>query len=177
MQGKHQWINATLAIYIAEYLDYFNFQVSNDDIEIGIANTRHKGRLEFYAGFLFDGAHNISGAQALRDYLVEFVNRTIVMIFGSMREKDLTEIGAILFPKADKLILTKPDNPRSMEVDELEKFIPPEFAKENVFLSENVFNALKKAKEISTENDLILVTGSLYLIGEVQKILKINSEF
>lgn len=176
MQGKHQWINATLAIYIAEYLDNFNFKISKDDIEIGIANTRHKGRLEFQMGLLFDGAHNISGAEALREYLDEFVKKPVTMIFGSMRDKDLTEISKILFPKADKLILTKPDNPRSMEISELKTFVPNEFPIENLFLSETAFKALQKAREISNENDLILVTGSLYLVGEIQKILRNESE-
>ncbi len=173
MQGKHQWTNAALAIYIAEYLDNFNFQVSKDDIEIGIANTKHKGRLEFYEGLLFDGAHNISGAEALRAYLDEFVQQPVTMIFGSMKDKDLTEISDILFPKADRLILTKPDNPRSMEISELEKFVPSEFPKINLFLCETATEALQKARELSNENDLILVTGSLYLVGEIQKLVKI----
>ncbi|MGI9056109.1 MAG: bifunctional folylpolyglutamate synthase/dihydrofolate synthase [Pyrinomonadaceae bacterium] len=176
MQGRHQWTNATLAIYIAESLSDFGFKISRDQIETGIEQTRHQGRLEFLQGILFDGAHNISGAKALREYLDEFIKQPITMIFGTMKEKDLTETGEILFPKAEKLILTKPDNPRAMEISELKEFVPAYFPEQNLFLSENVIKALKKAKEISHENDLILVTGSLYLVGEVQKIVQSESE-
>lgn len=176
MQGKHQWTNAFLAIRIAENLRDFDFKISKEAIEIGLETAKHKGRLEFYKGILFDGAHNISGAKALREYLDEFVTEPITMIFGAMRDKDLTEIAEILFPKADKLILTKPDTPRSMETAELLRFVSRNFDKSRVFPVENVKSALKFADEISSGKDLILITGSLYLVGEAQKILKNESE-
>ena len=98
------------------------------------------------------------------------------MIFGAMRDKDLTEIAELLFLKADKLILTKPDNPRSMETAELLKFVPQNFDKSKIYQAETVENALNFAGEISSVNDLILITGSLYLVGEAQKIIKNESE-
>ncbi len=168
MEGKHQWTNATLAIYIAETLRNFGFKISKNDIELGLETTKHKGRLEFFQNILFDGAHNAAGAKALRQYLDEVISRPIVMIFGIMKEKNLAEIAEILFPKADKLILTKPDNPRSMETAEIAEFA----RNDELYQTETVAEALKVADEISTESDLILVTGSLYLIGEAQKILK-----
>lgn len=176
IQGKHQWLNATLAIYIAESLNDFDFKISKNDIEQGLRNTTHSGRLEFFKGILFDGAHNISGAKALREYLDENIKQPITMIFGAMKDKDLTEISEILFPKADKLILTKPDNPRSMEIDDLKNYVPPGFENKNLFLTETVSETLKIAKNISSEKDLILVTGSLYLVGEAQEMLKNETE-
>jgi len=136
----------------------------------------HKGRLEFYQGILFDGAHNVAGAKALKNYLDEFIKQPVTMIFGAMRDKDLTQIADILFPKVETLILTKPENERSMETAELMKFLPADFDKENVFQTETVEKALKIAKEISTNDNLICVTGSLYLVGEAQKILNSKSE-
>jgi dihydrofolate synthase/folylpolyglutamate synthase len=88
----------------------------------------------------------------------------------------LSEISEILFLKAEKIILTKPANPRSMETEDLSKFVPKSFPKENVFVAESVENSIKKARKISAENDLILITGSLYLVGEAQKILKNESK-
>lgn len=175
LAGKHQWTNANLAILIAENLKDFGFKIEKKDIETGIETAEHRGRLEFWNGFLFDGAHNISGAKALDDYLEEFDKKPIVMIFGAMHDKDLTEIAEILFAKAAKLILTKPDNPRSMEAEEILKFVPSDFQGE-VFQTETVEEALKKAEEVSDENDLKLITGSLYLVGEAQKILKSKTE-
>lgn len=172
MRGKHQWTNAALAISIAENLRDFGFKISNFEIEIGLQNARHRGRLEFYQNILFDGAHNVSGAKALREYLDEFIKNPITMIFGAMRDKDLSEISEILWTKAENLILTKPENPRSMETEDLLKFVPNNFPKEKIFVVESVEKTIEKAREISAENDLILVTGSLYLVGEAQKILK-----
>lgn len=175
MLGNHQYENAALAVVIAESLDEFGFKINETNIKNGLEDTTHKGRLEFYKGILFDGAHNVSGAKALREYLDESIKQPITMIFGAMKEKDLSEIGEILFPKAETLILTKPDNPRSMEVSELVKFVPKDFKAENLKITETVEEALKIASFHSTKG-LILVTGSLYLVGEAQKILQNKSE-
>lgn len=165
--GKHQIENAKVAIILAEILQE-KFNITKENIIKGLQTARHRGRLEFNGKYLFDGAHNSSGTKALRDFLNESINQPITMIFGAMRDKNLTEIAEILFPKADKLILTKPDNPRSMETSDLAEFA----RNDEMYQTETVAEALKKAAEISDENDLILVTGSLYLIGEAQKILK-----
>ncbi|MBA2735806.1 MAG: bifunctional folylpolyglutamate synthase/dihydrofolate synthase [Pyrinomonadaceae bacterium] len=174
--GRHQFENASVAVSIAETLREFNFDISQNSIIHGLETARHGGRLEFYKGILFDGAHNAAGAKALRQYLDEFIHQPITIVFGAMNDKDLSEIGEILFPKAEKLIFTKPDNPRSMEIAELLKFVPMDFNKENLILTETVEQAIEKAKEISLKNQLILVTGSLYLVGEAQKLLKSKSE-
>lgn len=176
LKGRHQLTNASLAISIAETLGELGFDLTNDDIFTGLQNAEHKGRLEFRGRFLFDGAHNASGAKALREYLDEFVWQPITMIFGSMKDKDLPEIAEVLFPKAEFLILTKPCNPRSMETSELLKFVPKNFDKKNLLAAETVEEALNIALEVSPENNLICVTGSLYLVGEAQKILKNKSE-
>jgi dihydrofolate synthase / folylpolyglutamate synthase len=174
LAGRHQITNALVAVSIAETLRDFDFQIGKDDIWTGLEKARHKGRLEFYENFLFDGAHNVAGAKALREFLDEFVKSPIVMIFGTMRDKKLSEIAATLFPKAEKLILTAPDNPRSMKAKDLLEFLPENFLRENVFVSETVADALETTAQISDESNLICVTGSLYLIGEVKKNLQEN---
>jgi dihydrofolate synthase/folylpolyglutamate synthase len=181
LEGKHQRQNACLAVNLVEVLaENSGFSISDRSVFYGLSNAVHKGRLElkFYNDrlILFDGAHNTAGAKALRDYLDEFVTQPITMIFGSMRDKDLSETAETLFPKASILILTKPDNPRSMAAAELMQYVPPDFAKENLWQTETVNEALKIAREISTEKNLICVTGSLYLVGEAQKLLNNKSE-
>ena len=176
LSGRHQLSNARVAIGLAEILRKdFKFAIEKSHIEAGLENARHRGRLEFYDGILFDGAHNIAGAKALKNYLDEFIEQPITMVFGAMRDKDLTEIAEILFPKAENLIFTKSDNSRSLETSELSKFVPEEFTG-RVFEIETVAASLAKAREIAAENSLILVTGSLYLVGEAQKTLKSESE-
>ncbi len=171
LAGRHQFTNAVLALTIAEFLPKFNFNVTQENIVQGLKSAKHSGRLEFYKGILFDGAHNISGAKALREFLDETIKQPIIMIFGAMRDKNLTEIAGILFPKVEKLIFTVPDNPRSMQADEFLNLIPKDFPPEKINTTENVGEALKIAREISSADELICVTGSLYLVGEAQKIL------
>jgi dihydrofolate synthase / folylpolyglutamate synthase len=171
LAGRHQFENASVAIGVAETLRESGFEIPQSAVIAGLENARHQGRLEFYKGILFDGAHNISGAKALREYLDEFIAQPVTMIFGSMQDKDLTEIGALLFPKAEKLILTKPYNPRAAETAELMRFLPAEYDQRNVFAVESVKGALEKAREVSAPGNLLCVTGSLYLVGEAQKIL------
>ncbi|HEX8250676.1 MAG TPA: Mur ligase family protein [Pyrinomonadaceae bacterium] len=168
--GKHQWTNAATAIEIAETLREFNFRIEREDISSGLKNARHRGRLEFYKKILFDGAHNAAGAKALAEYFDEFINQPITLIFGAMRDKDLREIARILFPRAEVLIFTRADNSRSMETEELMKFLPEDFSRENVHQTQTVEEALKIAPFLSMKG-IICVTGSLYLVGEAQKIL------
>lgn len=171
MIGRHQFVNASLAISVAEILGEFGFKISSESIKSGLENARHKGRLEFWNNILFDGAHNIAGAKALRSFLDEFIEQPITIVFGAMRDKDLSQIAEILFPKADFLIFTKPDNPRSMETAELLKFVSKDFDKEKVFAAETVKDAIIKAGELNVQEGLILITGSLYLVGEAQYLL------
>ncbi len=173
LRGRHQIENARLAVLLAEGLKYhFNFIFSKFEIVEGLETAKHNGRLEFYKNILFDGAHNVAGAKALRNYLDEFIKQPVTLVFGAMRDKDLSEIAAILFPKAETLILTKPNNERSMETSELLKIVPTTFNQKDVKLAETVAEAIITAKVITKETELILITGSLYLVGEAQEILK-----
>lgn len=170
MLGKHQFENASIAIAIAEVLQYRGFEISVEDIVFGIEATNHPGRLEYVGRFLFDGAHNIGGARALVEFLDELETRPITMIFGSMGDKDVGEIAKILWPRAERLILTQPANSRAMTAEELLEFVPEGFDAEKIVTTNSVEDAL--AASGSTE--LILVTGSLYLVGEVKKSLERN---
>lgn len=173
MFGKHQWTNAALAVRLAETVRDFGFDISKADIERGVAATRFPGRLEYAHGMLFDGAHNAAGARALRDYLETAAeDRPITMIYGSMSEKDLGEISGILFPLAEHLILTTPANPRALPAREIDRFVPERLKKDRLFIIDEVPRAVAKAREIAGAKNLILVTGSLYLIGEVQAFLQ-----
>jgi dihydrofolate synthase/folylpolyglutamate synthase len=175
MRGRHQITNAATALAIAEILQEFDFNISADDVKAGLETAAHRGRLEFWGNFLFDGAHNASGAKALREFLDEFVDRPVTMIFGAMRDKNIAEIAEILFPKADVLILTRVDNIRSEDARNFVEFVPRALLEDRgkrLFAVENVETALKIAREASPPENLICITGSLYLIGEAQKILR-----
>jgi dihydrofolate synthase/folylpolyglutamate synthase len=167
MLGKHQFQNAATAIAVAELLQQDGFDIPTDEISIGLQTAEHPGRLEYIDNFLLDGAHNIAGAEALVAYLDEFVDKPITMIFGAMKEKDVSGIAEILWPRAERLILTRPNNSRAMSAEELLEFVPKEFSRETVIVT----NSVEEAMEAAGSAELVFVTGSLYLVGEVRRLL------
>ncbi|HEY0050708.1 MAG TPA: folylpolyglutamate synthase/dihydrofolate synthase family protein [Pyrinomonadaceae bacterium] len=182
LEGEHQYENACLAINLAEILSMdFGFSISGGEIYEGLGKARHKGRLEWWnhtrRNILFDGAHNIAGARALRNYLQKYCPESkIAFVFGAMRDKNLSAIAEILFPLAEDLILTEPDNARCEKVEELEKYAERVIDKSKIFLVPDVFDAVDSAIRIALKypaesNSFVCVTGSLYLVGEAQKAL------
>jgi dihydrofolate synthase/folylpolyglutamate synthase len=174
LRGRHQIANVSTAIALAEALRELGFTITREAITRGVETVRHAGRLELWEGrpgILFDGAHNPAAARALRDYLDEFVKHPITMIFGAMRDKALAEMAAMLFPKADELIVTKLDNPRAATAEKLMAAVPVNFDQARVHSASSAAEAIRLAREITPPDGLICVTGSLYLVGAIQEIL------
>jgi dihydrofolate synthase/folylpolyglutamate synthase len=93
-----------------------------------------------------------------------------------MRDKDLREMTTALFPCASQLVLTQPDNPRAATLGNLEGLVPKEIDSKKVILEPSATAALRRAYEVTPAAGLICVTGSLYLIGEIQTILNQNAD-
>ena len=126
------------------------------------------GRLELWmnAGNLFYGP-TTCWSQALREFLDEFITTPLTLVFGAMEDKKLEQMAAVLFPSARRLVLTQLANPRSAKVETVagvaERLVDPD----RVRTAETVADAIRIAKEITPDDEMICVTGSLYLIGEV----------
>ena len=179
LRGRHQLTNVSVAIRLAESLRERGFRITREAIILGIEQASHPGRLELCEGrpqLLFDGAHNPSGAQALRDYLDEFIDSSVTLVFGAMRDKNLKEIAEILFPAANKLILTQPNNPRAATVEMLERVASSKSDSQRITLKPSSTDAFRTAYAQTPADGLICVTGSLYLIGEIQAALAGTSE-
>lgn len=175
LRGRHQNTNVSLAIQLAESLRERGFQIPRAAIIQGIEQARHPGRLELCEGrprLLFDGAHNPAGAHALREYFDEFVPQPITLVFGAMRDKKLEEMARLLFPRAHKLILTQPDNPRAAGVETLQEYAANTIASQIITLEPSASRAIRLALDQTPADELICVTGSLYLVGEIQAMLK-----
>ncbi|MBA3804683.1 MAG: bifunctional folylpolyglutamate synthase/dihydrofolate synthase [Acidobacteria bacterium] len=175
LRGRHQLTNVAVAVTVAEALRARGFQIPRAAIIEGIESAEHWGRLEMWEGrpsLLFDGAHNPAGAQALRAYLDEFVHVPITLIFGAMRDKALDEIAATLFPAASRLIFTEPHNPRAAPPEEIEHAVPPGIDSSRITLEPSTAHALRIAFVVTPTNGLILITGSLYLVGEIRRTLR-----
>ncbi|MDX6499669.1 MAG: dihydrofolate synthase / folylpolyglutamate synthase [Blastocatellia bacterium] len=175
LRGRHQIVNASTAIALAEALRERGFAITRAAIVRGVETATHAGRLELWQGepeFLFDGAHNPAAAQALRDYLDEFTTQPITMIFAAMKDKALAEMAATLFPKADELILTKLDNPRAATVEMLMSAVPAGFDKARVRPASSAQVAVQIARTVTPADGLVCVTGSLFLVGAIQETLR-----
>lgn len=159
LPGKHQIDNCKTAVLALEKL---NVDPS------GVQTARWPGRLELIAtkpDTYLDGAHNAAGAAAIAEFIRETANgRKVWLVFSMMRDKNLEAVTAQLFPLADELILTAPAIERAMDP----KDIP---APAHAHLTRNVSEALELLKQAAPE-DLVFITGSLFLVGEARAILQ-----
>jgi dihydrofolate synthase/folylpolyglutamate synthase len=172
LRGRHQVVNATTAAAMAQSLRALGFIIPDEAIAKGLETAKHRGRLELWDGrppILFDGAHNPAAARALRDYLDEFADQPITMIFGAMRDKALHEMAAILFPVAARIVLTPLDNPRAATVEAMESAAPSDVDRSKLSRATSVADAMRIARGMTPPTGLIVVTGSLYLVGAVQE--------
>src|SRR6266516_1040378 len=174
LPGRHQITNAAIAIALAETLGNNGFVISHEAIIEGVESARHAGRLEFCEGrprILLDGAHNPAAARALRAYCDEFIEATLTLVFGGMRDKNLREMLATLLPAADQVILTAFANARAANAKTLLREMPADFPNGKVTFATSPVEALRKALEQTPAEGMVCVTGSLYLVGEIQKLL------
>jgi dihydrofolate synthase / folylpolyglutamate synthase len=177
LRGRHQIVNAATATVLAQALRQRGMAISDSAILEGLRNAQHAGRLELWnttPPILFDGAHNPASAQALRNYLDEFVSQPITMIFGAMRDKPLDQLGEILFPKANQLVLTQIESPRAASLEDLKRVVRLHLDECCIHEASSPEEAWRIALEVTATDGLILVTGSLYLIGQMQKHLLDN---
>ncbi len=170
--GRHQFRNIALAIAAAEQVNNFGFRVTAQDIERGIRQTRWLGRfqrLEPHDGLpevILDVAHNPAGAWALRSALSEYADdRPLVFIFAAMRDKAIAEMAEILFPLAAHVIATRPHNPRSASPEEIREAACRAAA--DLETADSVPATLARARALTPQDGLIVVTGSIYLVGEI----------
>lgn len=174
--GRHQLRNLALAIAAAEELCGQGFPITAASVERGIRETHWPGRFQVVPRsherpeIVFDVAHNPAGAWALRSTLsAAYENLRLIFVFGAMRDKAIAEIAEILFPLADKVILTPADNPRSASPAELREAAKRTGAE--VEDAMDVAQALAKARVLAGSDGVIVVTGSIYIVGEAMRQL------
>jgi len=164
LAGEHQVDNAVTAALALRALG-----VSAS----GVAEARWPGRLEHVApnpDILLDGAHNPAGARALARYLERFyAHRRIWMIFGAMRDKALDEVAETLFPLAHQLICTASQGTRALRPEALQE-LASQFTDGPVRAEPTVEAALNWTLERAAAEDVIVITGSLFLIGEARAL-------
>lgn len=178
LRGRHQITNALVAIHIAEQLRIAGFDIPSPAIVEGLGKAEWPGRLEMIRvspsqapllpPVLLDGAHNVAGARALRDFLDEhFSDVPITVIFGAMADKAIAEMAEIIFPAARQIILTKIANVRAAEPSAMAEAIAS--LNQNVVCANNIAEALTEASRVTPPEGLIVACGSLFLAGEIKQ--------
>lgn len=159
LRGAHQRINAGIAFEICKALG-----VDDDIIEEGIAMAKWAGRLQYVSkNIVVDCAHNLTAMQTVEPEIKKLAHEKLIIVFGVLADKDYAAMIKAL-PKPDYLILTKPPVDRALD--------PAQLAYDGkcAVIAEPV-EALRYAKSIAKENDLILVIGSCYLAGMLMEAL------
>ncbi len=176
LAGRHQLRNLALAITAAEELNKFGFQISAEDIGCGIHSTNWPARFQVIPaadGFpevVLDVAHNPSGAWALRSALSTFYeDRPLTFIFGAMRDKAISEIADIIFPLADRVIATHAENPRAASPQQIAEL--GAHTHTEILQAKSVPEALDRACTLAGTRGVIVITGSIYIVGEALGIL------
>jgi dihydrofolate synthase/folylpolyglutamate synthase len=177
--GRHQLRNIALAIATAEVLSHQGFAITPETIERGIRETRWPGRFQVKSAegsapeYVFDVAHNPAGAWALRSTLSAcYEDRPLTFVFGAMRDKAIAEIAEILFPLAERVIATRADNPRSATPDEIREAATR--AATDIEPAADVASALHRANSLASPQSVVVITGSIYIVGEAMRVLGIR---
>src|SRR6266446_6392440 len=170
LAGRFQLQNALNAVAATGVLQSKGFHISDAAIEKGIAAAIWPGRIEKVHSnpdIYLDGAHNPSAARELAIFLEENLRgRKLIVIFGALRDKAVDEIAGILFPLASEVIFTQPNTSRSISASQLAE-IAGHHASHFTIIPE-AEKALESAMAEGAPNDVICVTGSLYLVGQLR---------
>jgi len=169
LKGDHQLGNAAIALCTAELLSMLGFGMDQREVYAGLSQVTWPGRLQITKEkptIILDGAHNVDGIRTLVNFLKkQFPDRKRLLIFGVMKDKEYEKMLEELLPSVDEVIFTSSTNERALLPESMEKFAP------KAVIANDAARALKKVKSMSEENDVIIITGSLYLIGECMAII------
>ena len=199
--GKHQLLNAACAIGVVELLqpkvppvrnkssqatasDIYQrisngIKITTAQIKQGLAKTEWPGRLDVkrYAIHgkrllvILDGAHNVAGAEVLKKAIGDyFTYKKLVLVLGILKDKDIEGIISHLAPLASQAVITRPKTPRAVKPERIAKIARKYL--DSIVIEEKVFRAIDQAFAFAERGSLILITGSLYLVGEVRAYLR-----
>lgn len=175
MLAEYQVYNASLALTTLLILDKKGLlNISEKDIREGLNKSKLPGRLEIAKRnptLLIDGAHNVQGASNLKKAISLFKYNKLILVIGILKDKDVSHMVEILAPLADEVIVTEVNSPRKLDADKLGEEI--ERYNKNTTIEKDVKNAVEKSLNMAGTEDLIIYSGSLYLIAEIRKMLKL----
>jgi dihydrofolate synthase/folylpolyglutamate synthase len=176
--GRHQIINASVAVCVAELLSRKCFALSEEAIKKGLKNSIWAGRFDLRKvsidnknfSLIIDGAHNIEGLNSFFDTFkrLGFANGKKVFIFAAMKEKKYGQMVKKIAPFAEKIILPHIKNNRSINPMDLKDEFSKYISEDKIF----VVNSVKEACRMFAYGKVGITIGSLYLAGEVLSVIQ-----
>ena len=178
LEGEHQTVNAACALAVLEASVMPRTRIPEWAIRRGLEQVSWPGRLERlqrHPLILCDGAHNPAAAECLKIHLQRNVQRgcRLILVVGMMQDKNLAVFLNTLVPLADVVILTQINSPRAAAVRVLKEALP--VIDRPVYERDAPGAAMELARCLADENDLICVTGSLFLVGHVKSLVTGNA--
>lgn len=177
LRGAHQMDNAACALALLEAAARSGCSASDEAVRAGLRSIEWEGRLELVEQeptMLLDGAHNPEAATVLAHYLRTYrrghPGARVVLVWGMMRDKDHRGFLGPLLPVVDEMVLTQADIPRAATIHELQSSVGPVSVPFHV--ASVPTDALALARRLASPTDLICVSGSLMLVGDVKAILR-----
>lgn len=169
LPGEHQVDNAVTAIAALDAVG-----ISTDAITNGLQSVNWPGRLEWIAGepeVLLDAAHNPAGARSLANFIERFCqDRRITLIFGVSRDKAFDEMAALLYPLVDRVVMTQANvASRALTAPELAEATSRYAA--SFEIAADAAAAWRLASEDRSPEHLVVIAGSIFLIGELRQQL------
>ncbi len=173
--GEHQMENAALAVALAKcFEEKTRMKISEAAIKQGVLDARWPGRLEKLSEkplVVVDGAHNRESTRRMLEGLKRhFHYSRLLVVLGVSEDKDFQGILEELFDDTEHFFLTRSHHPRSLNPKKLEEIVLGHGRSAEI--SNSMSEAYEKASQRCTENDLLLVTGSLYLVSEARELLR-----
>ena len=176
LEGRHQAINAACSIVAHESSVMPHLSISERIIRRGLESVTWPGRLERLQRrplIICDGAHNPAAAACVKIHLQGLLDerngRRLIVVIGMMQDKNLPAFLNALVPLADGVILTHVKHPRSAPVFALKQALP--VSDVPVYERESPHAAVDLATRLADHDDLVCVTGSLFLVGHVKSLL------
>jgi dihydrofolate synthase/folylpolyglutamate synthase len=181
MIGAHQIDNAATAAVCVMGMMERGVEITTQNIVDGLAKAKLEGRFELMSGrgtdrpdeptIVLDGAHNHESAQALGMALRNMLGRPMcTFILGVNNDKNISAIYRELTSIAKNVITTRSTNLRAMDPQDIAEALDMQ-SKIDVVTTQNVGEAIDKALETAVKDDVICITGSLYLVAEAREYL------
>ena len=172
--GEHQILNLAVALKALEVIKDKAPKLNRESIVKSLVTVKWNGRLEIMSNspyVVIDGAHNIQGITQLDKNIKKYFEyKDMYLILGILADKDVEDMVKVITPKAKKVFTVTPNSIRAETSEELMGVVKK--YNQDCQAYSDYKNAFEDALKLCKKDDLLLISGSLYMIGEIRGIIK-----